>query len=92
MRRAVLLGLVAFAACGPVSPERAAEICAERAREAAGPTGEVGIGIDSGGDFRPHIAIGISSDYLAGRDPQEVYDSCVRRMTGQGPVRPLDLG
>lgn len=79
------------AACGPMSPERAARICEERARAATGPTGEIGIGITSDGDARGSFEIGITSDYLQGRDPYEVYDSCVRQKTGQGPVRPLVL-
>jgi hypothetical protein len=74
-----------------MSPERAARICEERARAATGPTGEIGIGITSDGDARGSIEIGITSDYLQGRDPYEVYETCVRQKTGQGPVRPLVL-
>lgn len=85
------LSLAALAACAPVSPERAAEICEERARAAAGPTGEVGIGISSDGEVSPKLEIGITSDYLMGRDPYLVYEECVRQMTGQGPIRPLVL-
>jgi hypothetical protein len=92
MKRIVPFLLLVTAACGPMSPERAARICEERARAAAGPTGEIGIGITSDGDARGSFEIGITSDYLQGRDPYEVYDSCVRQKTGQGPVRPLDLG
>lgn len=85
-----LLGVIA--ACSPISPERAADICEERARAATGPTGSVGIGISSDGKTRTSASIGISSDYIQGRDPYVVYDQCVRQKTGQGPVRPLDLG
>lgn len=92
MKRIAPFLLLVTAACGPMSPERAARICEERARAAAGPTGEIGIGITSDGDARGSFEIGITSDYLQGRDPYEVYDSCVRQKTGQGPVRPLDLG
>lgn len=91
-RYAPVLLLLTAVACGPMSPERAARICEERARAATGPTGEIGIGITSGGDARGSFEIGINSDYLQGRDPYEVYDSCVRQKTGQGPIRPLDLG
>ena len=85
-----LTGLI-LASCGPVSPERAADMCEERARAATGPTGEVGVGITSDGDARGHFEIGITSDYIRGRDPYEVYDSCVREKSGQGPIRPLVL-
>ena len=81
-----------LAACGSISPERAADICEERARAATGPTGFVGVGISSDGDTRAKASIGISSDYIQGRDPYIVYDECVRQKTGQGPIRPLDLG
>ena len=85
-----LTGLI-LAGCGPVSPERAADTCEERARAATGPTGEVGVGITSDGDARGRFEIGITSDYIRGRDPYDVYDSCVRQKTGQGPIRPLVL-
>lgn len=87
---ALLTGL-ALAACGPVSPERAADMCEERANAATGPTGEVGIGVNNSGDVKSKLEIGITSDFLQGRDPYEVYDTCVRKKTGQGPIRPLVL-
>ncbi len=87
----VLLCAVGLAACGPVSPELAADQCEEQARRAAGPTGEVGIGINSDGDTTSSVSIGISSDFLLGKDPQKVYEDCVFRKTGQGPIRPLRL-
>ena len=89
--RLIPAALVLLTACGPISPERAAEICEDRARQAAGPTGEVGIGINSSGDVSPRLEIGITSDYLMGRDPYLVYENCVREKTGQGPIRPLEL-
>lgn len=91
MKRLAALVFSLAAACGPVSPDIAARQCEERARAAAGPTGEVGIGITSGGDTDGHFEVGITSDYLQGRDPYEVYDTCVRQKTGQGPIRPLVL-
>lgn len=90
MRKPVLLCLV-LAACGPMSPERAADLCEDRARAATGPTGEVGIGINNRGETRGSVEIGITSDYIRGRDPYVVYEECVRARTGQGPIRPLVL-
>ena len=92
MRFAALFSLLTLVACGPMSPDRAADLCEDRARAATGPTGMVGIGIGSDGKTKTKASIGISSDYLQGRDPYVVYDQCVRQKTGQGPIRPLDLG
>lgn len=78
-------------ACGPISPELAARQCTEQARRAAGPTGEIGIGVNSDGQVSNRIEIGISSDFLLGKDPQQIYEDCVRRKTGEGPIRPLEL-
>lgn len=85
---ALFLGL---AACGPVSPELAARQCEERANAAVAPTGEVGIGINNRGKVSTGIKVGVTSDYLRGADPYQVYEDCVRQKTGQGPIRPLEL-
>ncbi len=79
-----------LAACAPISPELAARQCEERARAADGVTGEVGIGIGTGG-ARSKVKLGVSSDIFRQRDPYQVYDSCVREKSGQGPIRPLVL-
>ena len=93
IRRAVIgaLALVALAGCDrPVTVERAYEQCSERARLAAQPRGEIGIGVGSGGpSARGELTI--TSDFIAGRNPQTVYDSCFRNLTGAGPTRPLIL-
>ncbi|MCG6884481.1 MAG: hypothetical protein LJE62_12075 [Silicimonas sp.] len=90
MRRALLLAGLALAACGPMSPERAADVCEDRARAATGPTGEIGIGIGSNGPGG-YVEVGVTSDYIQGRDPYILYDQCVRQKSGQGPIRPLAL-
>jgi hypothetical protein len=36
-------------------------------------------------------AIGVTSDYLSGRDPMEVYRTCVFERTGGDPIRPPRL-
>lgn len=91
MRRAAFLAGLLLAACGPVSPERAADICEDRARSAAGPTGEIGVGVNSRDGLRSSVELEITSDYILGRDPYMVYEQCVRNMSGQGPIRPLVL-
>lgn len=81
---------ILLTACGPISPERAAKVCEDRARAATGPTGEVGVGIGTEGPSG-FLEVGVTSDYLLGRDPYAVYEDCVRQKTGEGPVRPLEL-
>lgn len=88
MRRLAPLLLLALVACAPPTPERAAAICEERARKAAGPTGGITVGVNSEDGPFTEVEIGISSDYLAGRDPMEVYVSCVYDLTGAAPIRP----
>ncbi len=85
-----ILLLPLLAACGPVSPELAAKQCTERARAAQGPTGKISLGASNKG-FQSGIEVGISSDFIMGRDPQLVYENCVFDKTGQGPIRPLIL-
>ena len=87
----MVLATVTLAACGPISPERAAEQCEERARAATGPTGEVRFGVNSDGETSAGLEIGVTTDFLRGADPFVVYDQCVRQKTGQGPIRPLVL-
>ncbi|KPP84170.1 MAG: hypothetical protein HLUCCA08_01530 [Rhodobacteraceae bacterium HLUCCA08] len=93
MRRGGLLVPLALVACTPqpVDPERAAQRCEERARAAAGPTGEVRLGANSEDGPFAGVSIGISSDYLAGRDPMAVYEQCVYDLTGAAPIRPPRL-
>jgi hypothetical protein len=88
--RPALLPLLLLAACGPMSPQLAADLCEERARGAVGPTGEIFMGVSNRGPVGGG-EISISSDYLTGRDPQVIYEQCVYARTGQGPVRPLVL-
>ncbi len=81
---------VALTACDPVpmSPERAAQVCEEQARAAQGPTGSVTVGVNSRTGPYAGASIGITDDYLRGRDPLVVYSNCVMRRTGQAPIRP----
>ena len=59
------------------------------ARLAAAPRGTVGFGMSSNGSRAAGVSLSISSDYLQGRDPAAVYDSCVYQKSGQPPQRPL---
>ncbi|MCV6591953.1 MAG: hypothetical protein OIF48_03305 [Silicimonas sp.] len=86
-----LAGLGLSACAGMTSPEQAARICEERARNAAGPTGKASIRVNNRGETRAGLKLKVTSDFLKGRDPYQVYDECVRRKSGQGPIRPLIL-
>ena len=88
-----VLALTTLAACEtpPMEPERAAQVCEERARAAQGPTGRVTLGANSSSGGFVGGEIGVSGDFLAGRDPLAVYEDCVRARTGAGPIRPPRL-
>ncbi|WP_322890244.1 MULTISPECIES: hypothetical protein [unclassified Yoonia] len=90
MRWAAVL-LLGLAACGPVSPERAADRCEERARAAQGPTVGLTLGANSNSGPFASGSIGITSDAIRGRDPLQLYDECVFRLTGEMPIRPVRL-
>lgn len=89
----LLLALMPLTACAPavLSPERAAAVCEAQARAAQGPTGSIAIGLNSKSGPFTSAQIGVSGDYLAGRDPVEVYSQCVIAKTGVGPIRPPRL-
>lgn len=88
---AVLVAGIAGCTPQPMDPVRAARLCEERAQRAQGPTGNVTIGASSREGPFFGAAIGLSSDYLSGRDPVAVYEECVYQRTGAPPVRPPRL-
>lgn len=91
MRLSMAFGLLAaglLSGCGPVPVGQAENMCLRDAELTARPRGEVGVGVGSGG-ARSSIKLELSSDYLNGRDPSEVYSRCVYNKSGQLPTRPL---
>ena len=78
-----------LAACGPMTLAEAERQCFERARLAQQPRGEIAVGVGSGGRKAAGIGLEISSDYLFGKDPSAVYESCVMSKAGEPPSRPL---
>lgn len=79
-----------LAACAPMSLQEAERQCYREARLAQGPSGEVRMGVATGpGGTRPvgGLSVDISSDWLAGRDPEQVWRGCVHRRSGQLPTR-----
>lgn len=93
MRAAVLLILAALpplGACAPLPVDQAERLCVEEANQARRPRGKVGFGLGSGGRPVGALDVTISTDFLLGRDPAQVYDQCVKARSGQFPTRPLD--
>jgi hypothetical protein len=84
----VILSILAGCDVPPVTPEQAADRCEARARATQGPTGGVTIGANNRTGGFANAEIGISSDFLRGDDPLQVYQACVFQLTGQMPVRP----
>ncbi len=84
------ISCVALAACDlpPPDPVRVAQECEERARAAQGPTAEVTLGVNSSRGGFASGSVGITSDFLRGLDPVQVYESCVFDRTGEPPIRP----
>lgn len=80
---------VLAAACGPVTVDQAEADCFRTAQLASHPRGTVSLGVGSGGGRYAGADVTISSDYLMGRDPAQVYASCVQQESGQPPRRPL---
>jgi hypothetical protein len=93
MRKALqglaLLPLALLAACGPMPVDQAMRDCIEPARLAQAPRGEIGIRVDGEGNVGTRLSIGVSSDYLQGRDPDQVFAQCVQNRSGQPPLYPF---
>ena len=86
----LLCSLLLLAACGPMSVAEAERQCEERARLATGPRGSVGLGVGSRGPVSD-LDVTISTDFLRGADPRDIFERCVRDLSGQGPTRLPDL-
>jgi hypothetical protein len=89
MRRLILPALLMLTACGPMTLAEAERQCFERARLAKQPRGEVSVGASSDGRKSAGFELNVSSDFLLGKDPSAVYDSCVMQKAGEAPSRPL---
>jgi hypothetical protein len=89
MMKPTLAIVLLLTACGPVSLAQAERQCFERARLAKQPRGEIKVGGTSDGGAVGAVEIDITSDFILGRDPSAVYDTCVMSKAGQPPSRPL---
>ena len=84
---------MAVAGCGagePLSVEEAMVECEGAARQATRPTASVTVGVNSEGAVSSGFIIGVTDDFLAGRDPEDVYRDCVVRRSGKEPSRPFE--
>jgi hypothetical protein len=88
MRIVPLIAVLAATACAPMTPERAADRCEERARAAQGPEVGLTLGVSNRTGAFGGASIGLSTDAIMGRDPLAVYESCVMNLTGEPPIRP----
>ncbi|MCX7287998.1 MAG: hypothetical protein NTW20_10700 [Rhodobacterales bacterium] len=88
MKRTLPLTLL-LVACGPISLAEAERQCFERARLAQQPRGEVAVGVGSDGRAVGAFELEVTGDFLQGRDPSAVYDTCVMTKSGEPPSRPL---
>lgn len=82
-----LAALLPLLACGPVPLAQAEAECLDRARLAEAPRGTISFGVSNEGPYA-NAEVEITSDYLQGRDPSQVYDECVFQRAGQMPARP----
>lgn len=87
--RYAALALLMLAACGPVSVQQAERECLSKARLAQQPRGEVAVGVNSNGQVDSRVEVSVSSDYLLGRDPAAVFDTCVIQRSGELPSQPF---
>ena len=85
--------LSVLAACEqtPPTPEQAAQRCEKRAQAAQAPDVGGRVEVNSQTGTSVGLNIGLSADLLRGRDPLEVYESCVIDLTGEAPIRPARL-
>ncbi len=85
----ILAVVTLCSACGPVPLALAEQQCIESAQLAQRPRGSIGIVADSRGNVGANLTIGVSSDYVQGRDPDQVYATCVQNKSGMRPSQPF---
>lgn len=94
MRAALAYGTLAvagtiLAACGPVPVEVAERQCLEQVRPKAPISGEAGMGVTSGGNFRSRVKVDFNLGVGGNTDPAAAFDACVYQRSGRMPTRPL---
>ena len=88
---ALLTAGAVLAGCAPAAPPTARQVeaaCVREARGAAAPTGQVAVGLSNNRGLQSGISIGVTDDFLRGRDPAAVYAECYQRNLGVLPQTP----
>ncbi|MCF8511149.1 MAG: hypothetical protein K9G43_06865 [Rhodobacteraceae bacterium] len=85
-----LAALPPLAACGPMPVDQAEKLCVEQANLASRPRGRIALGAGSGARPVGALDVTISSDFILGRDPAQVFETCVKARSGKFPIRMLD--
>ncbi len=81
------LAFLPLVACGPVPIDQAERACASAAHLAQKPQTSIGVQVNSDGTTQIGGSFGISTDYLKGRDPNDVFRACVQDRSGQVTTR-----
>lgn len=87
MRAIFLIAVLPLIACGPVPIAQAERACAPRAHLAQKPQTSIGVQFNSDGTRQIGGSFGISTDYIQGRDPNDVFRACVQDRSGQVTTR-----
>ena len=80
LRTLIIFATIFFIGCAsnppnPLTAQQIENICQKKKNEAAKPTTNLSLATGSEGP-KYQIGITMSSDYLAGRDPNDVYNQC----------------
>lgn len=83
-------GAVALAGCAPIPVQEAEAQCARLVGPRAPISGEIGLGVTSGGP-RTIASVGLNIGVPLGGngDPSAAFDRCVYNKSGRMPTRPL---
>jgi len=80
LRTLIIFAIIFFIGCAsnppnPLTAQQIENICQKKKNEAAKPTTNLSLATGSEGP-KYQIGITMSSDYLAGRNPNDVYNQC----------------
>ncbi len=84
----VLAGFGLAACSGAVNMQAAEKQCAAESDLSDGFRGEIRAGVSTEGP-KAGLRLTVTDRLINPRPPEEFYDDCVFRLTGQGPTRPL---
>lgn len=89
LRKFITLAIVGAVLAGCTPPQmtyaEARAECEDQKRAAAGPQGNVGLSIGTGGPSAS-VGISISDSFIRGDDPQAVFDTCMNNFLANGQI------